>query len=313
MNLCLRFALGVLLASPFLPASARIDRVVEKTFTVPAAGRLQIETQGGEIRITPSSDRVVRVTARQSIRASTEAEADDLLKPLDLVIEQTGNDVRASAKYDKSRGFFAGVWPPVKVDFIVSVPADFASELRTSGGAIEVGDMTGKVDARTSGGSIKLATIGAAVDARTSGGSITLTEAHGPVKLETSGGNITVGRVIDGPAELSTSGGGIRIDAVENLVRARTSGGSVQAGITGTLREDCVLSTSGGSVRVAVAKAAAFRLDASTSGGSVDADGLTLTLDGGRTGRSRLSGSVNGGGPVLKLRSSGGNIVVRAS
>jgi hypothetical protein len=313
MNLLLRLSLGVLLATPFLSASARIERVVEKSFTAPSAGVLRLETQGGEIRVMPSSDRVVHITARQSIRASTEAEADEMLKHLDLAFEQTGNDVRATARYDKARGFFAGVWPPVKVDFIVTVPADFATELRTSGGAIEVGNLQGRVDARTSGGSIKLATLGGAVDARTSGGSITLTEARGPVKLETSGGNITVGRVLEGPADLSTSGGGIRIDAVENLVRARTSGGSVQAGITGSLREDCVLSTSGGSVRVAVAKGAAFRLDASTSGGRVDADGLTLTLDGNRTGRSQLSGTVNGGGPVLKLRSSGGNITVRAS
>ena len=117
----------------------------------------------------------------------------------------------------------------------------------------------------------------------------------------------------DGPAHLSTSGGGIRIDAVETLVRAQTSGGSVDAGITGALREDCTLSTSGGSVRVAVAKSAAFRLDASTSGGNVNADGVTLTLDGGHTGRARLSGTANGGGPLLKLRSSGGNIFVRAN
>jgi hypothetical protein len=118
--------------------------------------------------------------------------ADEALKHLDLAFEQTGNDVRATAKYDKSRGFFAGAWPPVKVDFIVAVPADFASELRISGGAIEVGNLQGKVDARTSGGSIKLVRLGGAVDARTSGGGITLTEARGPVKLETSGGNITV-------------------------------------------------------------------------------------------------------------------------
>ena len=48
---------------------------------------------------------------------------------------------------------------------------------------------------------------------------------------------------------------------------------------------------------------------ASTSGGSVDAEGLTLTLEKG--GRSRLAGNVNGGGPLLKLRTSGGNIEVR--
>jgi hypothetical protein len=63
-------------------------------------------------------------------------------------------------------------------------------------------------------------------------------------------------------------------------------------------------------VTATVDKSAAFRLDASTSGGSVDAQGLTMTLEG-RTRRNRLAGDVNGGGPLLKLRSSGGGVAVK--
>jgi hypothetical protein len=254
----------------------------------------------------------VRITARQKIKADSEAEADELLKKLELTFEQSGNDVSAGAKYEsRPPGFRFGSWPPVSVDFRVTVPANFATDVRTSGGPIEIGDLAGKVNARTSGGAIKLGKMGGEVDAHTSGGSITLDEALGPVELKTSGGNIAVGRVA-GPADLSTSGGGIRIDSVENAVRAHTSGGSIRAGILGPLKEDCVLSTSGGSVTATVDRTAAFRLDASTSGGGVDAEGITLTLESGRIGRGKLSGSVNGGGPLLKLRSSGGNIAVRS-
>ena len=56
---------------------------------------------------------------------------------------------------------------------------------------------------------------------------------------------------------------------------------------------------------------AGFELDASTSGGDVRAEGLTITIAKGGVGKSRLAGSVNGGGPILKLRSSGGDISVR--
>lgn len=312
MKLLSRFLIATgLLAGAGLNVHAKIERVVEKSFAVSAAGTLQVETQGGEIRVSPSSDSVVKVTARQRIRASSESEADDLLKKLDLVIEQSGNDVRASAKYERrGPGFHFGSWPPVQVDFIVSVPAGFATELNTSGGGITVGDLTGRVNARTSGGGIKLGRIGAAVDARTSGGNITLESARGAVELKTSGGNITV-REVGGPAELATSGGSIRIDKVENSVRAHTSGGSIHAGIAGRLSEDSSLSTSGGSVHVTVDRTAAFRLDASTSGGGVDAEGLTITIEKSGRDRGRLAGSVNGGGAALKLRSSGGGIVVR--
>lgn len=292
-------------------ALARIDRTVEKTFAVKGAGNLRVETQGGEIRITPSNDSAVKITVKQKIKADTDAEADELLKKLELVLEQHGDDVVASAKYeDRPVGFHWGSWPPVNVDFVISMPANFATDLHTSGGPITVGDVNAKVKARTSGGPIVLGRIGAPVDAHTSGGPITLTEAKGDVDLNTSGGSITVGKV-EGAAALSTSGGGIKIDSVVNTVRAHTSGGSIRAGILGSLKEDCDLSTSGGSVKVTVDKAAAFKLDASTSGGDVDAEGLTLTIEKSSRGRSRLAGNVNGGGPLLKLRTSGGDIEVR--
>ena len=312
MKLSPRFLLATgLLAASALVAHAKIERSVEKTFTVQAGGKLRLETQGGEIRVMPGSDGVVKITARERIRANTDAEADEILKKLDLDFVQTGNDVTATSKYERQpMGFHFGTWPPVQVDFIVTVPASYATELRTSGGGITVGDLNGKVDARTSGGSIKLGKIGAGIDAHTSGGNVSLDGARGEVKLGTSGGNITVGRV-DGPASLATSGGSIKIESVVGALNAHTSGGSIRAGVAGPLKDDCVLSTSGGSVHVVVDKAAAFRLDASTSGGSVDATGLTITLEKSSRDRSRLAGSVNGGGPLLKLRSSGGSIEVK--
>lgn len=300
-------AAGLLAFVPFV-AHAKIERLVEKTFTVSAGGKLHLETQGGEIRVAPGADGVVKITAREKIRADSDAEADELLKKLDLDFEQSGNDVSAISKYEQQMpGFHWGSWPPVSVDFIVTVPASFATDLHTSGGGITVGDLNAPVRARTSGGGIKLGKIGANVDAHTSGGSVSLDAATGEVKLGTSGGNISVGRV-DGPAELATSGGGIKIESVVGELHANTSGGSIRAAITGPLKGDCVLSTSGGSVKVNVDRAAAFHLDASTSGGSVDAGGLTITLEKANRSHSTLVGAVNGGGPTLKLRSSGGSI-----
>ena len=114
-------------------AQARIDRVVEKTFSVAGAGLLRVETQGGEIRVAASNESVVRVTARQKIRADSDAQADELLKKLELTIEQNGNDVRVVSKYERQgSGFHFGSWPPVQVDIVVTVPANFATSLHTS-------------------------------------------------------------------------------------------------------------------------------------------------------------------------------------
>ncbi|PTX91761.1 DUF4097 family beta strand repeat-containing protein [Opitutus sp. ER46] len=295
-----------------LPLSAKIERTVEKTFTVTGIGTLRLNTSGGAIRVSPGPDGVVTIVAKETIRADSDAEADKLLEDLELTFAQNGNDVQASAKYDRPvSGFFRWGGSPVVVEFIATVPAAYVTDLRTSGGSITVGDLNGRVETRTSGGGIRLGRIGNDVDAHTSGGSITLRSASGNVKLNTSGGRIEVGNVA-GTADLSTSGGSIEIESVSNRVNAHTSGGSVRAGIAGKLNGDCELSTSGGSVSVTVDKAASFQLDASTSGGGVNVNGITMTLQNGHHSRNKLSGPVNGGGPLLKLRSSGGSIRVDA-
>ena len=48
-------------------AQAKIERIVEKTFSVAPGGTLRVETEGGSIRVQPSSDSVVKITAKQKM------------------------------------------------------------------------------------------------------------------------------------------------------------------------------------------------------------------------------------------------------
>ena len=298
----------VLLAAFTAAASAKIERTVEKTFQVQPGVRVTVSTYGGEIRIESSSEGTVKVVAKEHFRADSEAEADEIIKKVDLTIDQHGGEVVATAE-TKGMGFHFGGSHDVHIDFVVTVPASASVELKTSGGDIVVGDLGGTVHARTSGGEVKLGKINGDVDASSSGGDVEIEDGGGRVKLSTSGGNVVAGH-LKGPATLKTSGGDIKVDSVENTLQAETSGGNVRAGFEGPLKGDCELSTSGGEVKATVGPAAAFHLDARTSGGDVNASGVTITIDHGGMGKSSLSGDVNGGGPVLRLRSSGGDIEV---
>lgn len=284
-------AVGIFAVLPLL-AQAKITRVVEKSFTVQPGGTLRAGTAGGDIVVKAGTGDRVQVIARQVVRAQTEAKADEILAKLELTIEQQGNDVVAKAKYPNS-GFNFGVWPPVTVNFEVTVPASYNVELRTSGGDIRVGDLQGKVDARTSGGDIELGRIAGGVDAHTSGGDIELGAATGAVKLHTSGGDIDVG-------------------PVAGAVDVSTSGGDVKATYESGPQADASFRTSGGDVEVIVPSTAAFRIDAATSGGDVKTRGLAVTVESGGERKHKLVGTVNGGGPRLTLRTSGGNITVHA-
>jgi len=303
----LLIGLGWLFVTPIL-VNASIERTVEKTFAVQPGGTLKVETAGGNISVEPGTGDTVRVVAKEKIRASDDAAADEILKDLTLTMEQQGNDVTAIAKYHGGAGRWFGN-SRVQVSFVVTVPGKYNTDLHTSGGNIAVGDLAGRMQAHTSGGNVKFGNIDGIIDGGTSGGNVELGSCTGDTRLQTSGGNVRADKIV-GKADLGTSGGDISIGRVENVVNAHTSGGNVEAGIGGTLKGDCSLGTSGGDVRVSVDKTAAFRLDAWTSGGGVRADGLTITLDGGGSGRSHLSGNVNGGGPLLKLRTSGGSIRV---
>jgi DUF4097 and DUF4098 domain-containing protein YvlB len=290
-------------------ASAKIERTVEKSFQVQPGVHLTVSTYGGEIRVDPSSDSVVKVVAKEHFHAGSEAEADEIMQKVDLTIEQRGNEVVATAVSRNTAGFHFGWSHDVHIDFIVTVPASASVNLKTSGGDIEVGDLGGSVRAHTSGGEIKLGKIVGDIDASSSGGDVELDEGHGAVKLSTSGGNVTAGR-LGGPSSLRTSGGDIKVDSVENTLDADTSGGNVRAGFEGALKGDCSLATSGGEVKATVGPSVGFHLDAKTSGGDVNAAGVTITIDRGGMGKSTLSGDVNGGGPLLRLRTSGGDIDV---
>ena len=301
--------LGAMLVTPGL-VQAKITRTIEKKFTVGPGGNLKVQTSGGNIEVLTGPGNEVTVTAREWINADSEEKADELLKDLTLSIEQQANNVTATAKYVKPSGWNWGA-TPVTVSFTVVVPKQYNVDLNTSGGDIGLASISGTARLRTSGGNLKLDRIDGEVDGGTSGGNISLREGTANVKLRTSGGNIRVERA-GGEADLSTSGGDIEIESVQGRLTASTSGGNVKASIEGSLKGDCDLSTSGGNVIVSVDKSAAFDLKSHTSGGEVDADGLTIAIEKGGLRKSNLSGKVNGGGPLLSLGTSGGDIRIRA-
>ena len=106
-----------------------------------------------------------------------------------------------------------------------------------------------------------------------------------------------------------TSGGSIEVREVHGPIRASTSGGSVRAYLAEQPTADCSLSTSGGTVTVHVDDSLALDIDANASGGSVRTD---LRVDASVNTKTKLKGALNGGGPTLKLRSSGGGVRVLA-
>lgn len=289
---------------------------IDKTFSVRSGGELVVDAEGASISVAGGAKEVrVRIERGNDSRAEIE---DDY----DVDLQQSGD--RVSVVIEKRRGGLLSWGWRHGLSVTVDVPTAFDVSLSTSGGSVEVGDLEGEVTARTSGGSVRVGDVRGPVAVRTSGGSIRVDGAVGDVLASTSGGSIVVGDV-DGDVEVKTSGGSIDIERARGQVAARTSGGSIGLrDIAGAVEAH----TSGGSVRAYISRQPEGPSSLTTSGGRVEvtlADTVAVDLDAHASGRvrsevevassyrsqRRLSGKINGGGPELYLKSSGGSVVIR--
>jgi carbon monoxide dehydrogenase subunit G len=115
-----------------------------------------------------------------------------------------------------------------------------------------------------------------------------------------------VGNIV-GNVELHTSGGSINTDTVTGNLNAHTSGGSINVTIDKQPTEDAKFTTSGGSITAYLISDVQLNISASTSGGRVKSD---FDIDG-RVKKMSVKGSINGSGPKLTLKTSGGSIKIK--
>jgi hypothetical protein len=308
------YSFGILITIICLLASCltfgNIQDRMTKTFPVGSGGTLAIESDIGSITVQGADIDSVEVEILREVRTTSEKKASDILRDYDIQFNHSGNDVTIEAKYKKKglRGFWNNIGKYLRVKFIITVPSEYNVDLNTKGGSITVENLHGEVLSKTSGGSLKFDSIEGNISGRTSGGSISIGEVVGRSDIRTSGGSIHIIRA-DGPVDAHTSGGSITVEEVIGTIKAHTSGGSVKAYLSRQPESDCSLTTSGGSITVQLSGDIGLDLNAKTSGGRVSTD-FKVTLSGEISKRS-MQGEMNGGGPELYLRTSGGSIYLK--
>jgi DUF4097 and DUF4098 domain-containing protein YvlB len=263
--------------------SARVETGGGSVSAMALAGRLEIETGGGTIHVDDIGGGVKAETGGGAIEIGT-----------------TGGDV----------------------------------SLQTGGGNVKINAVKGGIKASTGGGNLTVASGLQGAVLETGGGSIRLEKCTGHVKATTGGGSIELGE-IDGPVEIESGAGSIRLGSANGRVEAQTGGGTIQldratsvraetgAGAiivrlvsSSDLRNNSTLETSAGDITVYLAKDIPITVRAAIE----IANGHTIRSEFGDIRVSNESGNwpgprtvtaegkLNGGGPVLKVRTSSGNI-----
>ena len=334
-------------AVPDFLTETTLEDIVE-TFPVAPGGKLTIDADCGGIDVQSTEDDTVSVRIQRAAQIKANRRATEILKNLDVQITHEASDVKIEAKFIGNAKRWQKRKNDLDVQLDILVPQHYNLDLQTACDDISAVNVTGDVNVetfraglrlegingriegvtsignidlkafngdaalQTTGGNIRIAAGAGDVKAETSGGNVQAVHVIGTVNGQTSGGNVTL-RECKGGAELKTAGGSIEVEN-DGPVLAKTSGGSIRCQLQkAATRQNLLLDleTMGGSINVSLVPDIAATVEAKVLGGSVTTE-FPVTADTSGTVKSdQLQGTINGGGPLLKLRSVGGNIILR--
>jgi TonB family protein len=262
------------------------------------AGRVLLETQGGNIRTGRLGYGPYQGLSTEHYAAKLETQGGHI-----SVLDVAGDLDAFTAGGHIQAGNIAG-----------------SAKLRSGGGHIRAGKIGGEAHLETEGGNIAVGEAGSYVSVRTGGGQIDFGEVHGSVHAQTAGGGIRV-MYVTGPMEVETSGGSICLTHVANTLRAATGNGTITAWIAPDssdphrpvrLPGTSQLSSSTGDIVVFLPRNIMATIDATVDNGGaqrIEADpSLPLNLQTRPEGSLHAYGALNGGGAVLKLHTTAGKI-----
>jgi len=270
----------------------------EKTFSVSKGELLELSASVGNIKVTTWDKDELYVKIIGNDRA------EDKIK---FSFEETSSGVEIRAEKRGNDWFNWG--SGLKLNFEIRLPSTFDTELKTSGGNVYVSDLSGNNDIRTSGGDVTTTDVNGKLVIKTSGGKIVVDKHEGVAELSTSGGDIDVKSHV-GDLEASTSGGDVELNVASGKIKASTSGGDMRVAYKGQ-NEGISLGTSGGDIKLLLPEDFAAELECKTSGGRVKNELRTTKVY--RDKKSVLEAEVNGGGNLVRARTSGGDIIIRVN
>ena len=330
----------------FLTESTLED--IAETFPVASGGQLTIDADCGGIDVQSTEDDTVSVRIQRAAQMKANRRAAEILKNLDVQIAHEGSDVKIEAKFTGDAKRWTKRKNDLDVQFDILVPRHYNLDLKTACDDITVANMTGDIKAetfsaglrfqditgridgvtsvgninlkdfngdivlQTKGGNIALEDGTGDVKVKTSGGSLQITDVTGAINGKTSGGGITL-RGCKGGADLKTAGGGMEVEN-DGPVLAKTTGGSIRCQLQETSSSQSLLldlETAGGGINVSLVPDIAATVEARVLGGSVTTEFPVVAEMEGAVKPDQLHGTINGGGSLLRLRSIGGNIILR--
>ena len=204
-------------------ASAASEENISQQVDATPGGKLVVAVDFGTIDVTSGADNKVALEAHSKIDFGDEAREKEYFSATPVTITRDGNVITVRARGSKQENQWNFGHSETHGHYMIHVPKKFETNLRTDGGDVTVGEITGGTTVKTSGGKLAFKHLEGVLGANTSGGSIGVEDCRGPIKIETSGGDITI-EDGTGTLDAKTSGGRIEVRNFSGDTEVRTSG-----------------------------------------------------------------------------------------
>jgi DUF4097 and DUF4098 domain-containing protein YvlB len=278
-----------------LSSAEDLKLIREKSFSAKDWDNVYVNASGADVNIESWNKQETYVKVFGNRRAE---------EKLNISIEQESGTVRVIAK--KRGSFFNWFGNNISVRIEIRVPKNQNTHIETSGGDINIANINGVFKLDTSGGDITLDNTNGKLKAETSGGDINLSVHKGEMNLSTSGGDIICNGT-NGDLRAETSGGDIKISSADGKIYTDTSGGDITIDYTG-INKGVEAETSGGSIHVKLPSNFKAKVHLETTGGDI-----SNNFNNARTmhvSRGEVDAEFNGGGEILRLETTGGDVTV---
>ena len=281
----IRFALPLIAVLALAPTAARANtpEVWERSFTVTYRPDLVIHTRDGNVHdATVERSQVGVRVATHGWHLGTGT--------LRVEASQHGDHIEVTAHY-LVFGLSLSFSNTMYIE--VTLPNKANLEIETSDGSVRLEPHTGTIRVHTHDGSITA-----------DGLKGNLTLASGDGSIEATG--------LDGRLNAHTSDGHLRVEGRFEALEVSSGDGRIQldANPGSRLIEGWTIRTSDGAVDLHLPRDLKAHLDAQSGDGRITLD-MPVEIEG-ELSRSSVVGNLNGGGPLLKVRSGDGSIRIAA-
>jgi hypothetical protein len=297
------------------------EETFAKTESLARDGKVEIRNVSGNVEVKTWDRDEVKIDALKTSKASSMEKAKEYAIKVKIVVTRENGVLKVETKYPKPS--IKGL--SVSVNYKVMIPSQAAIKARSVSGDVTLENVGGKAAADTKSGDVTVLGAQNGANAETVSGDVKVVDVKNGVYCKTASGNVDA-KNITGNADLNCVSGDVTAENIRGAVEADTVSGNVKLmDISGadvvkgkTMSGSTIysgdinsngrysLEAHSGRVEMTIPSGSAFDLTASTFSGSIKTEFKVMVS--GTVSKKKISGSVNGGGADVRLKTFSGNV-----